>query len=163
MSWGCLRRKWNFLYSLGTVSLPLKISRKGGLTLWSCSKQLLLHLLSAEIILNTQLHGEITCLHSELESWNPRLPHSTIISVISFLNVSDKWQQFFRKFLEAPLKFVEDGPSGQIKKRKRGGKSTSPILGSLTSWVTLRGNFSKVFHVWHDPLIRRCDLEKNIL
>ena len=84
------------------------------------TKQLLLHLLSTEILINTRLHGEFTCARSEFESWSPSLPHSTIFSVLSFFGLSKKWLRFFRKFLEAPLKFVEDGSSAETKTRKRG-------------------------------------------
>ena len=84
------------------------------------TKQFLLHLLSTEILVNTRLRGEFTCARSEFESWSPSLPHSTIYSVLSFLGLSKKWLGFFRKFLEAPLKFVEDGISAETKTRKRG-------------------------------------------
>ena len=84
------------------------------------TKQFLLHLLSTEILINTRLHGEFTCARSEFESWSPSLPHSTIFSVLSFFGLSKKWLGFFRKFLEAPLKFVEDGSSTETKTRKRG-------------------------------------------
>lgn len=84
------------------------------------TKQFLLHLLSTEMIVNTRLHGEFTCARSEFESWSPSLPHSTIYAVLSFFGLSEKWLGFFRKFLEAPLKFVEDGTSAKTRTRKRG-------------------------------------------
>lgn len=84
------------------------------------TKQYLLHLLSTECLINTRLHGDFTCSRSEFYSWSPSLPHSTINSVLSFFGLSDKWLGFFRKFLEAPLKFVEDGPSAETRPRKRG-------------------------------------------
>lgn len=84
------------------------------------TKQFLLHLLSTEMLVNTRLHGEFTCARSEFDSWSPSLPHSTIYSVLSFFGLSKKWLGFFRKFLEAPLKFVEDGASAETKTRKRG-------------------------------------------
>jgi hypothetical protein len=84
------------------------------------TKQFLLHLLSTEILVNTRLHGEFTCVHSEFESWNPSLPHSTILAVLSFFGLSQKWLRFFRNFLAMPLKFMEDGSSAETKLRKRG-------------------------------------------
>jgi hypothetical protein len=96
------------------------------------SKQALLHLLTTEILINTRLHEELTCVRSEFENWNPSLPHSTIHWVLAFLGVSEKWLSFFRKFLEAPLKFVSDGEAGQPQIRKRGvpGSHTlSDVLG----------------------------------
>lgn len=84
------------------------------------TKQFLLHLLSTELLFNTRFHGEFTCTRSEFESWSPTLPHSTISSVLSFYGISPKWLGFFTTFLEAPLKFVEDGPNAETKTRKRG-------------------------------------------
>ncbi|RDW80408.1 hypothetical protein BP5796_05106 [Coleophoma crateriformis] len=83
-------------------------------------KQFLLHLLSSEIIVNTCLHGELTCTRAEFDQWGPSLPHSTIFAVLSFFGFSDKWLRFFRRFLEAPLKFMQDGSDAQSRNRKRG-------------------------------------------
>lgn len=84
------------------------------------TKQYLLHLLSTELLMNTRLHGDFTCSRSEFDSWNPSLPHSTITSVLTFFGLSKKWLSFFTTFLEAPLKFTEDGPSTESRPRKRG-------------------------------------------
>ncbi|KAM3074112.1 hypothetical protein ACMFMG_003066 [Clarireedia jacksonii] len=83
-------------------------------------KQFLLHLLSTEILTNTRFHGEFSCTRSEFSSWSPSLPHSTIFCVLSFFGLSKRWLGFYRKFLEAPLKFVEDGPGSEARTRKRG-------------------------------------------
>ena len=82
-------------------------------------KQGLLHLLSTEIAVNTRLHGELTCLHSIFDQWNPSLPHATILAVLAFFGVSEKWQAFFKKFLQAPLKFVDE-ESAEPRIRQRG-------------------------------------------
>jgi hypothetical protein len=84
------------------------------------TKQFLLHLLSTEILVNTRLYGEFTCVHSEFDSWSPSLPHSTILSVLSFFGVSSKWLTFFTNFLQMPLKFLEDGASAETRIRRRG-------------------------------------------
>ncbi|KAH7414032.1 hypothetical protein DE146DRAFT_673709 [Phaeosphaeria sp. MPI-PUGE-AT-0046c] len=84
------------------------------------AKQDLLHLLSTEIIVNTHLHGELSCFRTVFESWNPLLPHQTVLQVLEFFGVSEKWKSFFTKFLEAPLKFIEDGASAQPRSRRRG-------------------------------------------
>lgn len=84
------------------------------------TKQLLLHLLSSEILLNTRLNEEFTAVHSEFDAWSPSLPHTTIHSVLAFFGLSPKWLRFFTQFLEAPLKFVEDGDSAETRIRKRG-------------------------------------------
>lgn len=84
------------------------------------AKQDLLHLLSTEIIVNTRLHGELSCFRTVFESWNPLLPHQTVLQVLEFFGVSDKWRTFFTKFLEAPLKFMEDEQSAEPRLRRRG-------------------------------------------
>jgi hypothetical protein len=96
------------------------------------AKQDILHLLSTEIIINSRLNGELSCFHSVFESWNPLLPHQTVLEILSFFGVSGKWQAFFTKFLQAPLKFIEDGPSVEPRLRKRGipgSHSLSDMLG----------------------------------
>lgn len=80
-------------------------------------KQSLLHLLAAEITINTRIHGEITCFRSTFQDWNPLLPHTTILSVLKFFGVSPKWLNFFKRFLEAPLKFVDEHGEPRIRKR----------------------------------------------
>ncbi|KAF2469917.1 uncharacterized protein BDR25DRAFT_304295 [Lindgomyces ingoldianus] len=83
------------------------------------AKQNLLHLLSTEIVINTKLHNELTCFHSVFESWNPLLPHDSILSVLKFFGVSEKWTKFFKTFLQAPLKFTDD-ESAAPRLRRRG-------------------------------------------
>lgn len=83
------------------------------------TKQGILHILSTEIVINTRIHGELTCFHSVFDSWNPLLPHDTIITVLKFFGVSEKWVTFFQTFLQAPLKFDDDG-SATPRLRRRG-------------------------------------------
>jgi hypothetical protein len=83
------------------------------------AKQSLLHLASTEIIVNTRLHGELTCFRTAFDSWNPILPHQTIFAVLEFLGVSEKWMKLFKNYLQAPLKFMDD-PSAGPRLRRRG-------------------------------------------
>ncbi|OTB09309.1 hypothetical protein M426DRAFT_315881 [Hypoxylon sp. CI-4A] len=83
-------------------------------------KQRLLRLLSTEIAINTKLYGEFTAFHSMFERWNTLLPHETILTIMSFLGVSTTWLDFFRKFLRAPLKFLDDDASTSPRDRSRG-------------------------------------------
>jgi hypothetical protein len=97
------------------------------------AKQTILHLLSTEIAINTRLHGEITCFRSAFDQWNPSLPHSTILTILEFFGISTKWLAFFRKFLEAPLKFADE-PSVGTRTRRRGmpgSHSLSDAFGEL--------------------------------
>lgn len=95
------------------------------------TKQFLLHLLSTELLVNTRLHGEFTVSRSEFESWFPNLPHSTIMSVLSFFGVSKKWQGFFRTFLSAPLKFPDDLEPRERKRGVPGAHALSAVCGEV--------------------------------
>ncbi|KAG8666538.1 hypothetical protein FPOAC2_11653 [Fusarium poae] len=98
-------------------------------------KQTLLHLLSSEITINTHLYGETTAFHSVFEDWNPRLPHDTVLTILKYLGVSDTWLSFFRKFLEAPLRFVDEDDS-TARKRCRG-TPASHVLSDVFGETTL--------------------------
>ncbi|CAI6021022.1 unnamed protein product [Clonostachys chloroleuca] len=98
-------------------------------------KQQLLHLLATEITINRRLYGELTAFHSVFESWNSLLPHQTVLVVLKFLGVSPAWLDFFRNFLEAPLRFAEDDESTPARKRRRGvpaSHTLSDVFGETT-------------------------------
>ncbi|KAF2814742.1 uncharacterized protein BDZ99DRAFT_566688 [Mytilinidion resinicola] len=97
-------------------------------------RQTLLHLLSTEIVINTQIHGELTCFRSSFEDWNSKLSHNTILLVMGFFGISAKWVAFFKKFLEAPLKFMDE-PSSSPRIRQRGtpgNHALSDLFGETT-------------------------------
>ncbi|KAJ4004734.1 hypothetical protein NW752_009602 [Fusarium irregulare] len=98
-------------------------------------KQTLLHLLSTEITINTHLYGETTAFHSVFEDWNPRLPHDTVLTILKYLGVSSTWLGFFKKFLEAPLKFVNEDDSTARKRRR--GTPASHVLSDVFGETTL--------------------------
>lgn len=83
------------------------------------AKQNLLRLLSADIAICKRLYGQITCFRSQYELLYPSLPHSTILAVLKFFGVSEKWLRFFETFLCAPLKF-SDEPDAAPRSRRRG-------------------------------------------
>lgn len=99
-------------------------------------KQNLLHLLSTELTINTRLYGEMTAFHSVFENWNPQLPHQTVFAVLRYFGVSDTWLSFFQKFLEAPLKFIDDDKSTPARKRRRG-TPASHVLSDVFGETTL--------------------------
>ena len=84
------------------------------------AKQSLLHLLTTEILIKCRLHGEITCFRSQIDNAYPSLPHLTIETVLEFFGVSPKWLKFFKTFLQAPLKFIDDDDSAEPRIRKQG-------------------------------------------
>ncbi|KIA75861.1 hypothetical protein HK57_00335 [Aspergillus ustus] len=98
------------------------------------AKQNLLLLLSADTIINKRLHGEITCFRAQYDSLYPSLPHSTILTILEFLGVSEKWLTFFEKFLTAPLRF-NDEPDAEPRTRRRGTPGShvlSEVFGETT-------------------------------
>lgn len=99
-------------------------------------KQTLLHLLSTEVTINTQIYGELTAFHSVFESWDHLLPHETVASVLGFFGVSETWIQFFKKFLKAPMKFIDDDESTPAREQLRG-TPTSHVLSDLLGETTL--------------------------
>ncbi|KAF8642915.1 hypothetical protein AX16_009303 [Volvariella volvacea WC 439] len=82
-------------------------------------KQKLLHILATECNLNKTLYKSHAIIRSDFEWFGPSLPHSSILTILEFLGMSKKWLSFYKRFLEAPLKFKED-PAGEVRIRKRG-------------------------------------------
>ncbi|USP74526.1 uncharacterized protein yc1106_01800 [Curvularia clavata] len=105
------------------------------------SKQNLLHLVASEIILNTRIHGEITCIRTTFDSWNQLLPHQTISAVLDFLGVSEKWRSFVERYLQAPLKFTDD-PSSEPRLRRRGMPDSHILSDTLGEAVLLCLDFA---------------------
>ncbi|EMD91328.1 hypothetical protein COCC4DRAFT_188788 [Bipolaris maydis ATCC 48331] len=105
------------------------------------SKQSLLHLVATEIIFNTRLQGEFTCLRTTFDSWTSLLPHQTISTVLEFLGVSRKWKTFLERYLQAPLKFADD-PSSEPRLRRRGMPSSHTLSDVLGETVLLCLDFA---------------------
>ncbi|KAJ5561658.1 reverse transcriptase [Penicillium sp. DV-2018c] len=84
------------------------------------TKHSLLHLLITESIIHKHQRGEFTAVRSDFEWFGPSMPHATLLTVMKFFGVSELWLKFFRVFLEAPLKFAQDGPDASVQVRKRG-------------------------------------------
>lgn len=84
------------------------------------AKHSLLHLLITESIIHKHQRGDFTAVRSDFEWFGPSMPHATMLTVLKFFGVSELWIKFFGVFLEAPLKFVQDGADACIQIRKRG-------------------------------------------
>ncbi|KAK0103301.1 hypothetical protein ONS95_005331 [Cadophora gregata] len=93
--------------------------------------QTLLHTLATEIILKTRLNQDVTVVRTDFAWFGPSLPHSTMFAVLKFFKVSERWVNFFRRSLEAPMKFVQDGPDAPVQIRQRG----TPISGPLSDFL----------------------------
>ncbi|KAG5292975.1 RT-like superfamily domain-containing protein [Histoplasma ohiense] len=97
-------------------------------------KHSLLHLLITEARVATTLYGKITVLRSDFKWFGPSLPHSTLLTVLKFFHMPQIWLNFFKTFLEAPVRFVNDGPDAPARIRRRGvpmSHSLSDFLGEV--------------------------------
>lgn len=98
------------------------------------TKHSLLHLLITESIIHNRIRGQFTVIRSDFKWFGPSLPHGTLLAVLKFFGVSQDWLEFFKKFLECPLKFVQDGPKAEVRNRKRGipiSHSLSDVFGEV--------------------------------
>ncbi|KAJ5578308.1 uncharacterized protein N7459_007272 [Penicillium hispanicum] len=84
------------------------------------TKHSLLHLLITESLIHKDQRGEFTAIRSDYQWFGPALPHTTILAVLKYFGVPEMWLNFFKVFLEAPLKFMQDGPDAPTQTRKRG-------------------------------------------
>lgn len=86
------------------------------------TKQALLHLLITEATLAQDLRpgASHAVIRSDFQWFGPSLPHGTIFAVLKFFGVTSEWLGFFGKFLQAPMRFAQDGPDGQFQVRKKG-------------------------------------------
>jgi hypothetical protein len=100
------------------------------------AKQNLLHILSTEAAVNTRIHGEFTAFRTSFEARNSLLPHATVRTVLKFFGVSSQWLEFFGKFLEAPLKFVDAEDESPPRLRCRG-TPASHVLSNVFGEVVL--------------------------
>ena len=96
--------------------------------------QALLPTLATEITVRRALGQGLTVVRTDFASFRPSLPHLTITTVLKSLGVSDRWVDFFRRTLEAPVKFLEDGSDASVNTRVRGTPPSSPIM---ISWQRL--------------------------
>ncbi|KNG83288.1 hypothetical protein ANOM_008786 [Aspergillus nomiae NRRL 13137] len=84
------------------------------------TKHSLLHLLITESIVQNRIHGQFTAIRSDFKHFGPSMPHTTMLTVLAYFGVPQNWLDFFKRFLECPLKFTEDGPEAAVQTRRRG-------------------------------------------
>jgi hypothetical protein len=82
--------------------------------------QELLQRLQTEILVETKLGREMTVIRSDFKWFGPSIPHSTIFAVLDFFGVDAEWMDFFKRVLEASVRFKQDSPDIPAQVRKRG-------------------------------------------
>lgn len=89
--------------------------------------QQLLHRIEAEVLLQTRMGKDITVIRSDFKWFGPSIPHSSIFAVLDFFGVDRDWQGFFRRVLEAPMRFKDDLEDAPLRYRKRGTPMCTPL------------------------------------
>ncbi|KAK4219375.1 hypothetical protein QBC37DRAFT_409892 [Rhypophila decipiens] len=89
--------------------------------------QRLLHRIQTEVLMQTRLGKDITVIRSDFKWFGPSIPHSSIFAVLDFLGVDAEWQGFFRRVLEAPMRFKDDPEDAPLRVRKRGTMLSTPM------------------------------------
>ena len=131
-------------------------------------KQGLLHLAATEMLLHQELHGEFTMLATDFRWFGPSLPHATLMTVLKFLHVNEEYLALFKRFLETPMVFADDGPDATPQVRRRGVPMSHALSDSLGEAVLFcldlavnratRGHMLYRFHddVWFWGLTDQC-------
>ncbi|KAG8529642.1 uncharacterized protein KY384_005123 [Bacidia gigantensis] len=112
----------------------------------SARKQGLFHLVSTEALMTSTHHESFTVLQSDFEWFGPSLPHTTMLTVLKFFEVPSFWLEFLEKFLQTPMRFVQDGPNAEIVVRKSG----VPISHTLSDFMSEAVLFCLDFTVNHE-------------
>ncbi|OQV09461.1 hypothetical protein CLAIMM_13581 [Cladophialophora immunda] len=104
------------------------------------TKQGLLHMLITEALISQHVRpgDSHAVIRSDFQWFGPSLPHGTIFAVLKFFGVDSTWLDFFRKFLQAPMRFIQDGPNGQYHVRRRGvpmSHALSDVFGEVILFV----------------------------
>lgn len=89
--------------------------------------QELLHRIATDVALNRKVGRDTVILRSDFKWFGPSIPHSTIFTVLEFFGVNDDWLDFFRRVLEAPLRFKQDPADAEPQKRRRGTPVGTPL------------------------------------
>jgi hypothetical protein len=106
-------------------------------------KQNLLHLLTTEAAVNKRIHGNFTAFRSVFDELQSSLPHQVVMIVMEFFGLSKTWLDFFRAYLEAPLRFMDDEQSdGEPQKRKRGAPTSHALSDVFSESVLFSLDFS---------------------
>ncbi|KAJ5756079.1 reverse transcriptase [Penicillium manginii] len=100
-------------------------------------KQKLLRKIVTETLLKRHLNGEAAVIQTDLQWYATSIPHSTVYAFLAYAGFSDRWINFFRKYLETPLN-MDQAFDGHEKlgprKRRRGipiAHASEKLIGEL--------------------------------
>ena len=84
-------------------------------------KQQLLRTLGTEVCIHRFFNKEVALVQSDLQWFATSTSHVAINTLLKFFSVPSMWRDFFRKYLQAPLRIIGlEGESGEVRTRKRG-------------------------------------------
>ncbi len=83
-------------------------------------KQQLLRMITADQLIQGDLYGHFTVLQSDFRWFGPSLSHTTILTVLKFFGLPQKWLDLFAKFLSPMVSFASDGADVQSRRRSCG-------------------------------------------
>ncbi|KAG8160062.1 hypothetical protein KVR01_010699 [Diaporthe batatas] len=89
--------------------------------------QHLLHMIEADIRLQRRFGKDVTVIRSDFKWFGPSIPHSSIAAVLEFFGVGADWLEFFKKVLEAPMRFKQNPEGGPSRIRRRGTPLSTPL------------------------------------
>ena len=108
--------------------------------------QELLNRVQSGVILQTRMGNNVTVIRSDFKWFGPSLPHSSIFTVLKYFGVQEDWLNFFKKVLEAPVAFKDDGVDSEGRStpqiRKRGTPIGTPISAFLGEAVLFCSDFA---------------------
>jgi len=89
--------------------------------------QELLHMIETDVILRRKFVQDMVVIRSDFKWFGPSIPHSSIFAVLEFFGVTGEWLDFFRRVLEAPLRFKQDPADAEPQTRRRGTPLSTPL------------------------------------
>ena len=99
------------------------------------TKQSILRIVTTEALVTSRIHGSFVILQSDSRMFGPSLSHVTIMAALRFLGFPVYWLNFFKKFLEASVRFIQDGPDADFRVQRNGvpmAHSLSKVFGEAT-------------------------------
>lgn len=119
------------------------------------AKQVLLRVLTTEILANQSLNGETVIVQSDFQWFGTGIAHSTVFACLRFVGISEEWIEFFKKALAPPLDMLDGEP---VRERKRGlpmAHIFSKLLGELVLFfmdIAVRQRADIILYRFHDDL-----------
>ncbi|KAL4401309.1 hypothetical protein ACI68E_002640 [Malassezia pachydermatis] len=97
-----------------------------------------LRLITTELLIQRELHGECTYFQTDFKWFGPSIPHATLLTVMRFFHIPSPWLKFFETFLQPTVIFAMDGEHAAPRRRVCGipmSHVLSTFMGELLLFV----------------------------